>query len=389
MARKHGQDRGLKPVKKTDGKVWWQARLYHQGKEWRSQAVPTKKEAREIYNAKKAAFREAEYFPAIHQAKQAQHVTVADLLDLVVADYRRENRRTLREAMNLARFWKELAGKRKATEITGNQLTAWADSWLTQGLAASTINNKMDKLLRGYSLACQADPPLLFSRPKWKKLDPAPPRSGWMEFPTFDRIRHVVPAWCRVPITIAYWTGMRMGEVLSLRWPQVVFYHTAGRVAFHLDRTKNKELRAVVFVGDLYHVLSEWQSISRHLNPFCPFVCHRNGQELGTIDTAWKTACVNLELATGEWVSGKGYWVRYKGPLLHDFRRTAVRNFERAKVSRDIAKKITGHKTDAIYSRYNIVSDEDLAEAGSMVVAYIERTGRKPETQLIDPAGSA
>ncbi len=389
MARPHGQDRGLKPVQKSDGKTWWQARLYHQGKEWRSVAVPTKKEAREIYTAKKASFREAEYFPAIYQAKQAQHVTVADLMALVVADYRRQGHRTLGECVNMASFWTTLAGTKKASEITGNTLTGWTDTWLAEGLAPSTINNRMDKLLRGYALACHADPPLLFSRPRWKKLNPGPPRSGWMEWMTFERVRMELPSYVRVPITIAYWTGMRIGEILSLRWAQIVFAHDR-RVAIHLDRTKNKDLRTVVWTGDLYQVLEEWRTITSQLAPLCPWVCHRGGSRIQTIDTAWKSACVKLGLAAGTWMKGRGYWMGYRGPLLHDFRRTAVRNMDRAGVSRDIARKISGHKTDSIFSRYNIVSEEDLAEAGAKVVDYLERrTGRKPDTQLIEPAGNA
>lgn len=48
--------------------------------------------------------------------------------------------------------------------------------------------------------------------------------------------------------------------------------------------------------------------------------------------------------------------------------------------------RITGHKTDSMYTRYNIVMDEDLAEAGLKVVDYVRRiadslpeTGRKPD----------
>jgi hypothetical protein len=42
---------------------------------------------------------------------------------------------------------------------------------------------------------------------------------------------------------------------------------------------------------------------------------------------------------------------------------------ERSGVPRSVATKLTGHRTEAVYRRYAIVSDQDLREASAKLVA--------------------
>jgi integrase len=76
-------------------------------------------------------------------------------------------------------------------------------------------------------------------------------------------------------------------------------------------------------------------------------VFHRKGKPIHSYVRAWKAACTAAKL---------------KGRLVHDLRRTAVRNLERAGVSRSVAMQLTGHKTEAVSRRYAITSAADLAE---------------------------
>ena len=70
------------------------------------------------------------------------------------------------------------------------------------------------------------------------------------------------------------------------------------------------------------------------------------------------------------------------GRIPHDFRRTAVRNLERAGVSRSAAMKMVGYRTESIYRRYAIVSESDLLQAGQQLAA-LHGTDRQPTATVV------
>jgi integrase len=83
---------------------------------------------------------------------------------------------------------------------------------------------------------------------------------------------------------------------------------------------------------------------------------------------AWQGACDRAKV-TGAW--------------FHDLRRTAVRNLERAGVSRSAAMKLTGHKTESAYRRYAIAAAAALAEG----VEQLARLHAEPAVRKVVPIG--
>lgn len=383
------------PYPRKDGVCkWWGVRI----KGFEKFGLHTKAAAiykRDQYRRDKYELKES---PERYHAKRAKKVTIADLLQLVVDDFRR-NKYVVADALGMQKFWTEYKGKVTASKVTGSMMLMWADEMLEDGLSNSTVNKKMDKLLRGYNIAMGQEPPLVTSKPKWKDLKEADPRSGFVQWPQFVQLRAALPRHIQIPITIAYWTGMRLGEIIGARarrehpyepglsWNQVSFDHARRKVRLQLSgKTKNGKPRQASMPGDLYETLVAWREETKD-SP-CLSLCQHRGRTLKSINKQWVKTCVQLGFGTGTWNPERGVYEEYDGLIFHDFRRTGLSNLITAGVDPDTAMSISGHLTMSVFTRYNIVDERRIEEAGEKVVADIlARSGGQRLAEVVSIGG--
>ena len=170
-------------------------------------------------------------------------------------------------------------------------------------------------------------------------------------------------------MTFAYFTGWRRGEILGLKWSQVDL--AAKSVRIEADATKNKKARTIALHGELLEAIEgQWEKRKVAGIPgqsptlLCPYVFHRDGKPLSDFRDGGEKASVTAGLGQMIEIEENGKKKKkYVGKILHDFRRTAVRNMTRAGVPERVAMMVSGHKTRSVFDRYDIVSDDDLREA--------------------------
>ncbi len=244
--------------------------------------------------------------------------------------------------------------KRKMADITVADAEAYIARRMDAGAATATINRELGLLKQMFNISVRAGK--LMTKPHISLPAEHNARQGFLEHEQYMAVLRQLPEELRGVVTVAYYTGWRMkSELLRLQWSRVD--RTRGRLRLEPNTTKNKEGREFFFnsIPELRTVIDgAW---AEHLrlkdeNRICPFVFHRNGVQIRSMLKAFKAACK----AAG-----------CPGRIPHDLRRTAVRNLERSGVPRSTAMKLTGHKTEAVYRRYAIVSEADLERAGEQL----------------------
>jgi integrase len=119
----------------------------------------------------------------------------------------------------------------------------------------------------------------------------------------------------------------------------------ARTIRLEPGETKNDEGRTVVMTGLVFALLQQCVA-GKQLDD--NVFTRSSNKPIRDFRGAWVKVCTDAKIPE---------------LLFHDLRRTAVRNMVRRGIPERVAMTISGHKTRAVFDRYNIVSESDLRDA--------------------------
>ena len=299
-----------------------------------------------------------------------------ELADDFLTDYRINQRKSIERAEYSVGHLKKHFEEYSVSRIDSPRISAYIESRLDDGAMPATINRELSALKRALNLGARQTPPKVDRVPYIPMLKENNVKKGFFEHGNFIKLRDAIPEYLKGFVTFAYKTGWRLSEIAGLQWSQVDL--DIGIVRLEPGETKNDDARTVYLDAELKEMIAQQWENQKGLKTLTPYVFPRNDGKgkIADIRKAWNTACRGFGLGYG-YRTDKKYVKKWEdrlqpGPTIHDFRRTAVRNMNRAGVPERVAMMISGHKSRSVFDRYNIVNDEDLKQAAQRQADYLQ-----------------
>lgn len=327
----------------TNGEVTHQVKIRMRG--FRSQSATFKRltDAKRWAQDTESAMRDGRYFK---YAESKCHL-LSEAIDKYIAEVLSLKPKNARNTVRNLLWWKSQIGFHTLADVTPALIALHRDLLLNTPTrkgakrSPSTVIRYLSALSHAFTIAVN-EWGWMDDNPLRKVTKPKSPQ-GRVRFLDDDERRHLLGV-CKASkskhlytvVVLAISTGMRQGEIMSLRWSQVDLQR--GRITLHL--TKNGERRSVALAGHALEEMGQWAKVRRIDTDF---VFPGTGTKK-PVDTRkpWLTAIKNAQIENFRF---------------HDLRHCTASYLAMNGASLAEIAEVLGHKTLSMVKRYSHIAD--------------------------------
>ena len=167
---------------------------------------------------------EAKVLEGQREGSQIHRTRFEDLVILIKQEYALKGRKTWKRREQHIAHLKKVFGGIRVKAITSEKLQGYVQKRLNEGVSYATVNRELDCLHRMMVLGTHQTPQKVSKIPHFTKLVEDNVREGFFDHEEFLALRGAAQDHLKIAMTIAYYTGMRRGEIIGdkgLRWEQV------------------------------------------------------------------------------------------------------------------------------------------------------------------------
>ena len=314
-----------------------------------------KKVAERAYQKKMVEWAEKKYLDIKEESTLTFGQLVQWFLELPVV---RQNK-TIKDIERACRDLEKVFGPMLVREIKPGMVEKYQTQRLQEPTryggprSTANVNRTIAVMKRMFNLAVREE--LMEKTPCWgvRMLPEDNTRDRILSLEELDRLLHHLPRHAGLVVHFAYLTGMRAGEIFNLTWDKVNL--TKRIIRLEAKDTKTCEPRVVFLCQPAYDILNEAGRV-RFLDHNLVFTYR--GKPLKKVKKAFSSACRKAGINNFRF---------------HDLRHTFITNMRKAGVDHSVIMKLTGHKTAAMFLRYNSVDLEDARGAYQKLEALLDK----------------
>ena len=322
----------------------------------------SKELATTVFQAKSVEFERKKYLGL----EKKREYTFGELLKWYLKHPKARQKKTYKRDIEMGILLEENFGPRPANGIKPFEIELFMEKMLETKskrgtpYKKATVNRFFTLMKRIYSLAMRDE---MVEKNPCLKVSLLPERNVRDRIVSpgeFEKLKEELPQYALI-LTLGYHLPMREGEILSLREKQVHFFDNdsdEGYLELYDGETKTGEGRKISYGAEVGSLLRDHLNGMRKRGPENFLFTTGNGNLLGNFRRGFQRACKRAGI---------------EGLCFHDFRHTSITNLRKAGAHTSVIMAMSGHKTMAMFKRYNKVDLDDGREAMRKLETYLSK----------------